>query len=332
MVGRIPPPARRLAVRLGVFVASVVVASLLVFWVASALPGNVAQVVLGVNASPEAVARLEEQFGLTRPWPVRYAEWFGGVLTGDLGRSYLTGEPVADQILPRLGVTAWLVGLAMAAAIIGSLPLGMWAAVRRRHLDGFLASALSQVGLAVPAFWLGIMLVVVFAVRLGRLPANGYVPLSSGVGDWAAHLVLPVVSLAGVQASVLARYVRSATIEVLREDYWRTARAGGWRTFPALMRHGLRNLSLSVVTVIGLQLATLLAGAIIIESVFALPGLGRLLLDAVAQRDLMVVQDVVLLLVVAVLAINALVDLSYALLDPRLRGGEREQGRGEDRG
>ena len=320
MAGRIPPLVRRLAVRLGVFVASTLVASLLVFWVASALPGNVAQVVLGVNASPEAVARLEEQFGLTRPWPVRYVEWFGGVLTGDLGRSYLTGEPVIDQVLPRLGVTAWLVGLAMLVAIVGSLPLGMWAAVRRRHLDGFLASALSQIGLAVPAFWLGIMLIVVFAVHLGRLPANGYVPLASGVGDWAAHLVLPVISLAAVQGSVLARYVRSATIEVLREDYWRTARAGGWRTFPALIRHGLRNLSLSVVTVIGLQLATLLAGAIIIESVFALPGLGRLLLDAVAQRDLMVVQDIVLLLVVAVLAINALVDLSYALLDPRLRG------------
>ena len=309
----------RLLQRLGVFVASVVVASLLVFLVASALPGNVAQVVLGVQATPEAVARLEHEFGLDRHWTVRYAEWLAGLLRFDLGRSYLTGEPVLDQVVPRLGVTAALVGLAMVLALLVAVPLGMWAAVRRRHVDGLIASAISQVGLAVPSFWLGILATLVFAVRLGWLPANGYAPLAAGFGPWARHLVLPVVSLAVVQAAVLGRYVRSATIEVLHEDYYRTARAGGWRTVPALMRHGLRNMSLSVVTVVGLQLATLLAGAIVIESVFALPGLGRLLLNAVAQRDLMVVQGVVLLLVVAVLVINALVDMTYGLLDPRLR-------------
>ncbi|MPM33057.1 Glutathione transport system permease protein GsiC [bioreactor metagenome] len=314
---------RRMVRRLVIFLVSVLVASFLVFWVASALPGNVAQVVLGVQATPEAVARLEQEFGLDRPWPLRYLSWLGGVLHGDLGRSYLTGEPVLGQVLPRLGVTAWLVGLAMLLAILIAVPTGMWAAVRRRHADGFAVSTLSQIGLSVPGFWLGILATLVFAVRLGWLPANGYVPPSAGLGPWAAHLVLPVAALAVVQASVLARYVRSATIEVLKEDYYRTARAGGWRTVPALLRHGLRNMSLSVVTVIGLQLATLLAGAIIIESVFALPGLGRLLLDAVAQRDLMVVQGIVALLVVAVLAINTLVDLSYALLDPRLRAEGR---------
>ena len=320
MIPRRPAPGPLpLLQRLGVFVASVVAASLLVFLVASALPGNVAQVVLGVQATPEAVARLEQEFGLDRPWTVRYAEWLAGLFRLDLGRSYLTGEPVLDQVLPRLGVTASLVGLAMVLALLVAVPLGMWAAVRRRHVDGFIASAISQVGLAVPSFWLGILATLVFAVRLGWLPANGYAPLSAGFGPWAAHLVLPVVSLAVVQASVLGRYVRSATIEILHEDYYRTARAGGWRTVPALMRHGLRNMSLSVVTVVGLQLATLLAGAIVIESVFALPGLGRLLLNAVAQRDLMVVQGVVLLLVVAVLVINALVDMTYGLLDPRLR-------------
>lgn len=320
MIPRRPAPGPLpLLQRLGVFVASVVAASLLVFLVASALPGNVAQVVLGVQATPEAVARLEQEFGLDRPWTVRYAEWLAGLFRLDLGRSYLTGEPVLDQVLPRLGVTASLVGLAMVLALLVAVPLGMWAAVRRRHVDGFIASAISQVGLAVPSFWLGILATLVFAVRLGWLPANGYAPLSAGFGPWAAHLVLPVVSLAVVQASVLGRYVRSATIEILHEDYYRTARAGGWRTVPALMRHGLRNMSLSVVTVVGLQLATLLAGAIVVESVFALPGLGRLLLNAVAQRDLMVVQGVVLLLVVAVLVINALVDMTYGLLDPRLR-------------
>lgn len=320
MLPRRPAPGPLpLLQRLGVFVASVVAASLLVFLVASALPGNVAQVVLGVQATPEAVARLEQEFGLDRPWTVRYVEWLVGLFRLDLGRSYLTGEPVLEQVLPRLGVTASLVGLAMVLALLVAVPLGMWAAVRRRHVDGFIASAISQVGLAVPSFWLGILATLVFAVRLGWLPANGYAPLSAGFGPWAAHLVLPVVSLAVVQASVLGRYVRSATIEILHEDYYRTARAGGWRTVPALMRHGLRNMSLSVVTVVGLQLATLLAGAIVIESVFALPGLGRLLLNAVAQRDLMIVQGVVLLLVVAVLVINALVDMTYGLLDPRLR-------------
>lgn len=309
----------RLARRIGVFLASVVVASLLVFLVASALPGNVAQVVLGVQATPEAVARLEREFGLDRHWVLRYLEWLAGLARLDLGRSYLTGQPVVDQILPRWGVTSWLVGLAMVLAVLVAVPLGMWAAVRRRHADGFVAAALSQIGLAVPGFWLGILAVLVFAVRLGWLPANGYVPIQAGVGAWARHLVLPVASLAVVQAAVLGRYVRSATLEVLHQDYYRTARAGGWRTVPALARHGLRNMSLPVVTVVGLQVATLLAGAIVIESVFALPGLGRLLLDAVAQRDLMVVQGVVLLLVVAVLVINALVDISYALLDPRLR-------------
>jgi len=323
---RSPALPLRLARRLAVFLASVLVASVLVFWVGSALPGNVAQVVLGVQATPEAVARLEHDFGLDRPWPVRYLSWLGGLLHGDLGRSYLTGEPVLGQVIPRLGVTGWLVGLAMLLAVLLAVPTGMWAAVRRRHADGFAVSALSQVGLAVPGFWLGILATLLFAVRLGWLPANGYVPLSAGVGGWAAHLVLPVAALALVQASVLTRYVRSATIEVLKENYYRTARAGGWRTVPALLRHGLRNISLPVVTVIGLQLATLLAGAIIIESVFALPGLGRLLLDAVAQRDLMVVQGIVLLLVLAVLTINALVDLSYALLDPRLRAERRGRG------
>lgn len=320
MPSRRPGPLLQAVLRrLGVFLASVVVASLVVFLVASALPGNVAQVVLGVQATPEAVARLEQEFGLDRHWTVRYLEWLGGLMQLDLGRSYLTGELVLARVLPRVGVTAWLVGSAMVVAVLVAVPLGMWAAVRRRHVDGFVASALSQVGLAVPSFWLGILATLVFAVQLGWLPANGYVPPSAGLGAWARHLVLPVLALASVQASVLARYVRSATIEILHEDYYRTARAGGWRTWPALVRHGLRNMSLSVVTVVGLQLATLLAGAIVIESVFALPGLGRLLLDAVAQRDLMVVQGIVLLLVVAVLVINAVVDLSYALLDPRLR-------------
>lgn len=307
--------------RLAVFAVSLLVASALIFAVCQALPGDVAQVMLGQNASPEAVAALRAKLGLDRPLPVRYADWLGGLLTGDLGTSFLSRRPVAEQVAAKLEVTLSLVGGAMLLALLIAVPVGMLAAVRRRHASGLAASVLSQVGLAIPAFWAGIMLTYVFAVQLRWLPANGYVLFLRDPADWAAHLVLPVLALAIVQASVLVRYVRSAFLEVLAEDYYRTARAIGWRRMPGLLRHGVRNAALSVVTVLGLQLATLLVGAIVVESVFALPGLGMLLLNAVGQRDLVVVQGTVMVLVAAVLVINALVDLSYLLIDPRLRTG-----------
>ncbi|WP_081683895.1 ABC transporter permease [Granulicoccus phenolivorans] len=309
----------RILIRLGVFLASLLVASLIIFWVCNALPGNVAQAMLGQSADPAAVRALEEQLGLNRPFFVRYGEWIGGMLTGDMGTSYLTHQQVGVQIAEKFGVTAWLVGFAMVLALLIAVPVGTFAALRRRHWAGFVTSGLSQLGLAIPAFWAGIMAVWLFGVWLRWFPANGYVPLTEDPAQWLAHLVLPVCSLALVQSAVLVRYVRSATIEVLSEDYYRTARAVGWREIPALLRHGLRNASLSVVTVLGLQLTTLLVGAIVIEQVFALPGLGSLLLQAVAQRDLVMVQGTVLVLVLAVLLVNFLVDLSYLLLDPRLR-------------
>lgn len=309
--------------RLGVFVLSLAVASVLIFLLCAALPGDVAQVILGQDATPEALAQLRRSLGLDRSLRVRYLDWVGGMLTGDFGTSALNRLSVSGQIAARLGVTGWLVGFSMLLALLLAVPAGVFAAVRRRRLSGFVVSGLSQVGLAVPAFWAGLMLVFVFAVRLRWLPANGYVPLRTDPAQWAAHLVLPVVSLAVVQASVLVRYVRSAILDVLGEDYIRTARAVGWTRMRALVRHGLRNASLSVVTVVGLQLATLFVGAIVVEQVFALPGLGQLLLDAVARRDLVVVQGTVMVLVLAVLVINALVDLSYLALDPRLRSGSR---------
>lgn len=309
----------RILIRLGVFLASLLVASLVIFWVCNALPGNVAQAMLGQGADPASVRALEEELGLNRPFFVRYGEWILGMLSGDFGRSFLTHQEVSGQIAEKFGVTAWLVGFAMVLALVVAVPVGTFAALRRRHWAGFLTSGLSQLGLAIPAFWAGIMAVWLFGVWLRWFPANGYVPFTRDPGEWFAHLVLPVCSLALVQSAVLVRYVRSATIEVLSEDYYRTARAIGWREIPALMRHGLRNASLSVVTVLGLQLTTLLVGAIVVEQVFALPGLGSLLLQAVAQRDLVVVQGTVMVLVLAVLLVNFLVDLSYLLLDPRLR-------------
>lgn len=310
---------RRIWTRLGTFAASLLAATALIFWVTNALPGNVAAAILGVNASPGEVEKLSHELGLDRPWLVRYSEWVWGLMRGDFGTSIASGDLAGPQIGERLSVTGWLVGFGMIGAMILAVPLGAFAAIKRRRASGFAASALSQVGLSVPAFWLGLLLVLLFAVRLRWLPANGYVPLSEDPGAWARHLVLPVASLALVQAAVLSRYVRSAVIEVLNEDYYRTARSIGWSQIGALLRHGSRNIALSVITVLALQLATLLVGAIIIEQVFALPGLGTLLLSAVGLRDLVVVQGIVFVLVFAVLTLNLVTDLAYLAIDPRLR-------------
>ncbi|RMB58872.1 ABC transporter permease [Tessaracoccus antarcticus] len=310
---------RTVGLRLAGLVVSLLVASLLIFLATNALPGDVAQVILGTNASPGEVEALRQRLGLDRPLSVRYVEWVTGVVRGDFGTSMITGRDVVSQIAPRLEVSLWLVGLAMVLAILISLPLGAFAAVRRRHASGFVASAIAQIGLSIPAFWAGIWLVVIFAVTLRWLPAGNYVSYWDSLGQWALHLVLPVTALAVVQASILARYVRSAIIDVLGEDWFRTARSVGWSTWGALLRHGSRNVAISLLTVIGLQLSTLLVGAIIIEQVFALPGLGSRLLLAVGQRDLVVVQGIVLLLVWAVLVINFVVDVIYQFVDPRLR-------------
>lgn len=309
--------------RLAIFAVSLLGASLLVFGVCSALPGQVAEIILGEGATQAQIDALTVELGLDRPWPVRYLEWAGGMLHGDFGQSVFTKQGVLELMAPRIAVTWWLVVFALLLSILIAVPVGMLAAMKRRSWQGFAASTLAQLGMAVPAFWAAIVLVLIFAVGLRWLPANGYIPLTVNPAGWASHLVLPVISLAIVQSAVLVRYVRSAFIEVLSEDYYRTARAVGWRPFPALLRHGLRNAALSLVTVVGLQLSAVLVGAIVIEQVFALPGLGSQLLSAVSQRDLMIVQGVVMFLAASVLLINFLVDLSYAWIDPRLRAEGR---------
>ena len=310
-----------LARRVGVFAVSLLGASMLIFLVTAALPGDVAQVLLGLDATPEAVARLRHQLGLDRPLPIQYLSWIGGIFTGNFGVSHLSGDPVLALMAPRLVVTLWLVLFGVIGSLLIALPAGMLAALKRRHWQGFTINALAQVGMAIPVFWGGILLVLLFAVKLRWLPANGYVPLREDAGQWASHLVLPAVTLSLVQGAVLIRYVRSAFVEVLNEDYYRTARAIGWTPTAALARHGTRNAAISLVTVLGLQLSTVLVGAIVVEQVFTLPGLGSLLLTAVAQRDLLVVQGTVMFLVLAVLVINAAVDVSYLLIDPRQRSG-----------
>lgn len=312
-------PVRRLLYRFAWLLGSLLLASLLIFLATNALPGDVANVILGTNATPEQVEATRERLGLNRPLMERYLEWISGVFVGDFGNSQLSGRSVSEIIFPRLEISAWLVGLATIGSVVLALPIGTYAALRRRHVDGVAVSAASQVGLAVPTFWAGIWLVVLFAVQLRWLPAGGYVSYWDSFAEWAAHLVLPVAALSVVQASVISRYVRSAAIDVLHTDYFRTARSVGWSTIGAIWRHGLRNISISLLTVVGLQVATLLVGAIIIEQVFAIPGLGSQLLLAVNQRDLVIVQGIVLILVWAVLVINFLVDLAYRFLDPRLK-------------
>ena len=313
--------ARVLAGRLGVFLGSLLVASLGVFLVINLLPGDVAHVILGSSATPESVARLQAQMGLDRPVLLRYLAWLGGCLHGNLGASAFTGAPVGGLIAQRLGVTFSLVAGGMVLAVAAALPAGIFAALRRRSRRGQLVLAASQIGMAVPVFLAGIALVMCFAVALRWLPANGYVPLTEDPWGWAQRLVLPWIALAFVQAAVLVRYVRGAFLDVLGEDYLRTARSIGWQARKALWRHGWRNAAIQLVTVLGLQVGALFAGAVVVENVFVLPGVGSLLLRSVVTRDLPIVQAIVVVLVALVLAVNLVVDVAYVVIDPRLRLG-----------
>jgi len=299
----------RLVERLAVLAASLAVSSVLVFGFMSVLPGDPARVALGVNASDQAVVSLRAQFGLDRSLLAQYLDWVGGLLRFDLGESYISRAPIGPQVADRLQVSLWLVVTSMVIAVLIAVPVGSMMAVWHRRISGLLLSAASQVGVAIPAFLAGILLITVFAVHLGWLPANGWTPPAQDPVMFLRQLALPALSLGLVQAAVLTRYVRSSVLEVLREDYMRTARSKGLRPMPALLRHGLRNASVPVVTVLGLQLATLLIGAVVVERVFVIPGLGSLLLDAVASRDLIFVQDIVMILVGAVLLVNFVVDL-----------------------
>ena len=310
----------RLARRVAILLASVFVASIVVFLFMAVLPGDPAQVALGLNATPDLVAKTRHDFGIDRPLITQYLDWTGGVLHGDFGRSYVTRDAIGPQLIDRLGVTLWLVGTGMLVALAIALPLGTLAAVRHRKASGTAISGLSQVGVAIPAFIAAILLVQVFAVRLRWLPSGGWTPPNQNAGEWIRGLVLPALSLGLVQGAVLTRYVRSSVLDTLGQDYLRTARSKGLRPYQALFRHGLRNAAVPVVTVLGLQLATLLIGAVVVERVFVLPGLGSMLLDSVASRDLLAVQGIVLVLVVGVLLVNFVVDVLYNVLDPRLRG------------
>ncbi|MRX50971.1 ABC transporter permease subunit [Paracoccus sp. S-4012] len=297
---------------------SLLVASAAIFAIVDLVPGDPASFMLGTGAQPDTLEALRRQLGLDLPWPVRYARWLGGVLTGDLGTSFTYRTPVAGLIAERMAVSLPLALLALGLAVVVAFPVGMLAAARRGRAADAAVMGATQVGIAVPNFWFAMLLVLLFAVNLRWLPAGGFSGWSDPVAALRA-LLLPSVALALPQAAILARVLRSALIETLGQDYIRTARAKGLTERQALRRHALRNALIPALTIIGLQFSFLLAGAIIIENVFYLPGLGRLIFQAITQRDLIVVQSAVLVLVAAVILVTFLTDLAYAAVDPRLR-------------
>lgn len=311
--------AVKILTRVGIFVLTLFVASLVVFAFMNLLPGDPARTALGLNADDASVAALREQFGLDRPWLVRYFEWIGGMLHGDFGRAWIGGFDLGPQISEKLGRTLVLVVCGMIVALLVAIPFGVVMAVRHGKPSGLVLSLLSQVGVAIPAFVLGLIFINYLALHLEWFKVGGYTAPQDDFVLFLRQITLPALSLGLVQGAVLSRYVRSAVLDVLKTDYLRTARAKGLTPYRAIVRHGLRNASIPVVTVLGLQLATLLVGAVVVERVFVIPGLGNMLLDEVANRDLIGVQSIVMVLVFITLLITLVVELLYVVLDPRLR-------------
>lgn len=311
--------AQQVARRIGGFLAALLLASLVIFTAVEVLPGDSAQMILGTEARPDTLAALRHEMGLDQPVTQRYADWVAGFVQGDLGTSRTYSLSVTTLVAERLVVSVPLALAALAFAVGTGLSLGIFAALRRNSLIDHALMGLTQIGIAVPNFWFAMVLVLVFAVNLRIFPAGGFPGWAQGGFAAMSSLVLPTVALALPQAAILARIVRASLIETLHEDYMRTARAKGLSHGQAIRRHALRNAMIPVLTIMGLQLAFLLAGAIIIENVFALPGLGRLIFQAIQQRDRVVVMSIVLLLVGTIMLINLALELIYLAVDPRLR-------------
>jgi len=299
---------------------TLLLASILIFAVVNIIPGDPAQIILGIGATPQSLAQVRAKLGLNRPAPIRYLDWLKGVvLHGDFGRSITYDVPISSLIASRLLVTGPLAALAIFIALIVSIPLGLYAAIHHNHLGDYGTMIFSQLGLAIPAFWLGILLIIGFAVHWHLFPAGGFTSWRENPWDSLRSLLLPGLALGVIRAAIITRMTRSSMLEVLREDYVRTARSKGLPERIVIYKHVLRNALIPVVTIVGLQLGQLIAGAIIIEMVFYLPGMGRLVLLAVEQRDLPVVQGIVLFIAGVIVIVNFLVDLFYGLLDPRIR-------------
>jgi peptide/nickel transport system permease protein len=310
---------RYVARRLLAFLVTLFLVSLLVFVVVRVLPGDPALLIMGTEASPEAAAALRRAMGLDRPLAVQYVEWLRGAVRGDLGRSIQYDVPVGGLIASRLRVTLPLTLLAAGFMAAVALPLGVFAATRHHRLGDYVAMVVSQLGIAIPSFWAGLLLILLFAVRLGWVEAGGFTGWEAGPWPAIRSLLLPALALGSIQAAILTRTTRSAVLEVLHAEYVRTARAKGLGEGAVTWKHVFRNALITIVTIMGLQLGGLLAGSIVLEQVFYLPGLGRLALGAISARDLPVVQGVVVFVAAIIVTVNFAVDLLYGWLDPRIR-------------
>ena len=294
-------------------------ATVMVFLLLHITPGDPVVIMLGEEASPDAVAALRHQLRLDRPLPVQYGLWLWHAVRGDLGTSLRTGDPVGALVLARYPTTLELSALAMLVSLCAAVPAGVLSAVRRNSWLDALVTPAAISGVSMPSFWLGILLIWVFSVTLAWFPTVGFVPLGAGIGGNLRTMALPVVTLGAALAAIVMRITRASLLQVLQLDYVRTARAKGVRERAVVLRHALRTALIPVVTVLGLQTGSLLGGAVIVESIFALPGVGRLIVDAIFARDFPVVQGAVLVLAISFILVNLGVDLLYVRLDPRIR-------------
>ncbi len=306
--------------RIAGFAATLLVAALIIFVLLDLLPGDPARFILGINATPEAVAALRVQMGLDAPAHERFISWVLGMLQGDFGLSHTQRLPVAQLVAERMAVTLPLSILAMIISVVVGLPIGILAAMQRGKTTDTALMVLAQTGVAIPNFWFGMLLTLLFAVTLRWLPTGGFVPWQEDAWATLRGLILPGLALALPQASILARVMRTALVDITEQDFIRTARAKGLTKGEAIWRHGVRNALLPVLTILGLQFAYLIAGTIIVENVFYLPGLGRLIFTAISERDLVLVRGATIVLVLATTVTMLVVDLCYALVDPRLKG------------
>lgn len=306
--------------RLVSLVVSLIVASVVIFVVIEIAPGDPASFMLGINAQPETLAALRNELGLDVSKVTRYFNWTTGMLTGDFGTSYTYRAPVADLIADRIVVSLPLAIYALTLSTVIAFPAGIYAASRRGRIGDMSVMGATQLGVAIPNFWFAMIMVLIFAINLRWFSAGGFPGWDQGFFAGIKALTLPAISLALPQAAILARVMRSSLLDMLGEDFMRTARAKGLSQRQALWKHAVRNALIPVLTIIGLQFSFLLAGGIIIEQVFFLPGLGRLIFQAISARDLIVVESVVMLLVFVVIVVNFAVDIAYAAVDPRLRG------------
>jgi peptide/nickel transport system permease protein len=289
-----------------------------VFMIIQLVPGDPARIVLGVAASEENVQALRERLGLNEPVWQQYLTWLGGLLRGDLGESLITGQPVTEQILQRLPATLTLAGAGLLVGLLIGLPAGILSALKPHSRIDITASLMSQIGVSIPDFWLGILLVLLFSLTLGWLPSQGYTPFSEDPVDWFLHLILPAMTVGIISGSIQTRFNRSAMLEVLHQDYVRTARAKGLAEKIVVVKHALRNALIPIVTILGLQLTALLSAVVVVEVVFSWPGLGRLTLDAVLDRDYPLLQGAVFTIATLLALVNLGTDLLYFFIDPRI--------------